>query len=292
MTASPDFRGMTVVAFESRMAQEMTRLIERYGGQPLVAPSMQEMPVEDNPLAFEFGEALLAERFDLVVFLTGVGTKYLAAVLQTRFPLDALLSALRRTTLAARGPKPLGALKALGLTPEIVAPEPNTWRDLLQALDTHYGPRLEGLQVAIQEYGAPNPELLEALTDRGATVTRVPVYRWTLPQDLGPFHRAIETILSGDAEVMLMTNAVQVDHLVQLLNSPERIERFRDRLAQMVVGSIGQMTSERLRHYRFPVDLEPSHSRLGVFVKETGNRAQELLTAKRRFQATHGYPQP
>ena len=77
MNPRKDFTGLTVAAFESRMAQEMTRLIERYQGKPEVAPSMQEIPLEDNPQALVFGEQLLLGHFDMVVLLTGAGTKRL-----------------------------------------------------------------------------------------------------------------------------------------------------------------------------------------------------------------------
>ena len=80
------FNGMTVAAFESRMATEITRLIERYGGRPLVAPVLREVPLEDNSAAQQFGAQLLAGRIDLVIFLTGVGTTALFDFLKTHYP--------------------------------------------------------------------------------------------------------------------------------------------------------------------------------------------------------------
>jgi len=49
----------------------------------------------------------------------------------------------------------------------------------------------------------------------------------------------------------------------------------------MVVASIGPTASERLRHYDLPIDFEPSHSKMGVLVKETSEQAHRLLEAKR-----------
>ncbi|MGH7166888.1 MAG: uroporphyrinogen-III synthase, partial [Nitrospiraceae bacterium] len=121
------FGGLRVAAFESRMAAEMARLIERYGGQPLVAPSMREIPLSDNTDVLRFGELLLKGQFDMLILLTGVGTRAMIEVLRTRSPLDHIRAALGRVSLVARGPKPIAALKELGLTPEIAVPEPNTW---------------------------------------------------------------------------------------------------------------------------------------------------------------------
>ena len=281
MTQHKSFHGLSVAAFESRMAPEMTKLIERYGGKALVAPSMQEIPLEDNPQALAFGEKLLACQFDLVILLTGVGTRSLMDVLQTRFSLDAMKKALSDTVLVARGPKPIGALKDLGLTAQVVVPEPNTWRDLLQAIDDHHPQGIQGQRVAVQEYGVSNPDLLEGLQQRGAIVTQVPVYRWALPQDTKPLRTILKTILSGRVEVMLITNAVQVDHIVQLLEHNHEVDPFRQGLSKMVVASIGQIASERLHRHGFPVDLEPSHPKMGILVKETSQRAHDLLAQKR-----------
>lgn len=281
MTQGKHFNGLTVAAFESRMAQEMARLIERYGGKPLVAPSMREIPLEDNPQALAFGEGLVAGQFTMVVLLTGVGTKSLIDVLQTRFSLDAIKKALSETVLVVRGPKPMAALKELGLTAHIEVPEPNTWRDLVQAIDDHQPAGIQGLRIAVQEYGVSNPDLLNALRDRGAVVTPVPVYRWALPSDTAPLRKVLDSILSGHVDVLLITNAVQVDHVVQLLEQTQEVEAFRQRLSKVIVSSIGQIASERLERYGFPVDVEPSHPKMGILVRETSEHAHDLLAQKR-----------
>ena len=273
------FGGLKVAAFESRMAEEMDRLIARYGGQPLVAPSMREIPLEDNHAVFRFGDQLLARQFDMVILLTGVGTRTMVEALKTRQPLDTIKAALARVSLVARGPKPIAALKELGLTPEIAVPEPNTWRDVLQALDDRKP--VAGLRVAVQEYGVSNAELLDALRQRGAIVTRVPVYRWALPEDTDPLRQVLDAILAGQVDVVLITNAVQVDHVMQMLSEDNQAERFRQVMRRIVVASVGPTASERLRSHGLPVDLEPSHPKMGILVKEASERAPLLLQQKR-----------
>ena len=184
------FQGLRVGALESRMAPEMERLITRHGGIPVVAPSMQEIPLSEHPQALAFGETLLSGEVDVVILLTGVGCRTLLDILETRFSHEAIKNALQNTILVVRGPKPAGVVKALGLHPQILVPEPNTWRDVLQALDVSFPEGLMGKRVAVQEYGVSNPELLEGLRERGAQVTPVPVYRWTLPDDLKTTPRA------------------------------------------------------------------------------------------------------
>lgn len=279
MTDSKGFQGLTVAAFENRMAAEMTGLIERYGGRPMVTPAMREVPLEDNREALQFGERLLADQVDMLILMTGVGLETLIGVLKTRHPLEPITEALKRITLVARGPKPVAVLKQLGLTPTLTVPEPNTWRDLLQTLDAN-SPVL-GLRVALQEYGASNAELLEELRERGATLSRVPVYRWALPENLDQLREALGIILAGQVDVLLITNAVQVDHVMQVLTRDGRVEPFKQAMKRMVVASVGPTASERLRHYGWPVDVEPSHPKMGTLVKETAEQAATILGTKR-----------
>ncbi|HJU05314.1 MAG TPA: uroporphyrinogen-III synthase [Nitrospiraceae bacterium] len=290
MPKSPDrqitksnFAGLAVAAFESRMAAEMARLIERYGGRPYVAASMREVPLQSHTEVFAFGERLLRGDYDMVILLTGVGARTLLDVLTTRYPLDVLTSALARVKLVTRGPKSLAVLKELGLTASLTVPEPNTWKDLLEALDTSLPPA--GLRVAVQEYGVSNTDLLRGLAERGAQVDRVPVYRWALPEDTAPLIDLIDRILMGNIDVLLITNAVQVDHVMHLLRDSTRFDRgtdrFRHAAGHMVVASVGPTVSERLRHDALPVDLEPSHPRMGVLVKEASERAHSILQTKR-----------
>ena len=276
--ATAGFNGLTVAAFESRMAVEIARLIERHGGEPLVTPALREIPLDDNSAALKFGVQLTTERVDMLILLTGVGTTALFDLLKTRYPWPSIVDALKQTALVARGPKPVAALKALGLQPTLTVPEPNTWIDLISTLD-EYRP-VKKLRVAVQEYGVSNPDLLEALKQRGAEVFQVPIYRWALPEDLGPLRQALNNIIDGKVSVLLITNAAQVDHVMQVLEKDGKVEPFRAALKKMVVASIGPTASERLRHHEWPIDLEPSHPKMGILVKEIAQQVHALRQSK------------
>lgn len=284
MNTEPDatrgFAGLTVVAFESRMAEQMAALITRHGGNPQVAPALQEIPLENNTEALDFAEHLMAGNVDLLILLTGVGTRTLVDVWKPRFPLEAIRQALTNTTLVCRGPKPIAALKELGLKPHVTVPEPNTWRDILDTLDEHKPEGLAGLRIAVQEYGTANTDLTQGLTGRGAQVRSVPVYRWALPDDVEPLRRALRNIVDGQASVVMFTSAAQVDHVVQLLDAAEKLAAFRDALEKTMVASIGPVTSQRLHDHHLPVHFEPSHAKMGVLVKEAGEHAAEILHRK------------
>jgi uroporphyrinogen-III synthase len=286
------FEGIRVLALESRRAAEIAKLISTYGGQPTVAPSMREVPLESNKEALAFAAALLAGEIDMVVFLTGVGTRALLGVVETVHGRGKYVAALQRVTVVARGPKPVAALREIGITPAITAPEPNTWHELLRALDEagKDSPELglQGARVAVQEYGVSNPELLEGLRERGAVVTRVPVYQWALPHDLAPLRAAIEAIARGTFEVALFTTAVQAVHLFQVAAEMNLEESVREGLNRAMVASIGPTTSEELRRRGIRADLEPSHPKMGYLVKEASEQAAELLRRKRQKIASAG----
>lgn len=281
-TASTGFAGLRVLSLESRRAQEMAKLIANYGGQPTVAPSMREVPLESNTEAQAFTRRLLARGFDVVIFLTGVGTRALTRVADTVCPREQFVSALQRVNVVARGPKPVAALKELGVPVTLAVPEPNTWKELLRALDEKSDVlSISGRDVAVQEYGASNPELLTGLTDRGARVTRVPVYEWALPEDTGPLRAAISAVVRGEVDVALFTTSVQVVHLLKVAEEMNLAAALREALPRILVGSIGPVTSQELRAHGLSVDFEPSHPKMGFLVNETAQRSGELLPKKR-----------
>jgi uroporphyrinogen-III synthase len=286
MDSMNGFDGLRVLALESRRAAELAKLVTNYGGQPIVAPSMREVPLESNKEALAFAEALLGGEFDMVIFLTGVGTRTLLSVVETVHKRDEYIAALQRVKVVARGPKPVAALREIGITPTITAPEPNTWHELLRALDdagkASQEPSLQGARVAVQEYGVSNPELLAGLKDRGAQVTRVPVYQWALPHDLAPLRAAITAIAEGTVDVAMFTTAVQAVHLFQIAGEMKMEEAVRAGLSRAIVASIGPTTSEELQRRGIRADLEPSHPKMGYLVKEVSEQATELLRRKRQ----------
>jgi uroporphyrinogen-III synthase len=274
--------GLRVLSLESRRAPEMAKLIENYGGRAIVAPSMREVPLESNTEALAFARTLAANGFDMVIFLTGVGTRALARVVETIYPLEQFAEALRKVTVVARGPKPVAALKELGVPVTIAVPEPNTWRDLLRALDEKSGTAaLKPKRVAVQEYGASKAELLAGLAERGAQVTRVPVYQWALPEDTGPLRAAVETIARGEIDVALFTTSIQVAHLLRIAREMNLEQKLRLAFARILIGSIGPMTSEELREQGLTADFEPAHPKMGFLVNEAAQRGEGLLEQKR-----------
>lgn len=274
------FDGLRVVSFESRRATEMGELIRRQGGDPFVAPSMREAPIENNREAFEFAERLFRGEFDLMIFLTGVGARALNKVLASRYPEEDFAEALRKITVAARGPKPVAALREMKVPVAITAPEPNTWHELLSAL--HGRPERH---IAVQEYGKSNNELLDALRTRGAEVTPVRVYQWDLPEDTAPLREAVHRISEGKADVAMFTTSIQIPHLFRIATEESLNEAMQTALRRMVIASIGPTTTETLEEFGLESDITPSHPKMGFLVKETAEQAAAIFERKRAAHA-------
>jgi uroporphyrinogen-III synthase len=211
-----------------------------------------------------------------------VGTRALARVAETIYPLDQYLADLRKAVIVARGPKPVAVLREWKVPIALIAPEPNTWRELLRVLDENSSSvPLEGRRVAVQEYGVSSPELIACLTERGARVTSVPVYEWALPEDVGPLSAAAAAIARGEIDVSLFTTGVQVNHLFQIAKEINQEDSMRRAFSRMAVVSIGPTTSERLREFGISVDLEPAHPKMGYLVMEAAQQSAEILKKKR-----------
>jgi uroporphyrinogen-III synthase len=269
------FDGLRVLALESRRSVEIARLIRARGGDPFVAPSMREIPLSDNPKAFEFADRLRAGEFDMVIFLTGVGARLLNQILETRLAPGFLAEMLRRVTVVVRGSKPMAVMREWNVPVAVPVPEPNTWREILAAIE-----RRPERRIALQEYGRPSRELLDGLRARGAEVTTVPVYQWDLPEDTGPLREAVRRLAAREFQVVMFTTSIQIPHLFRIAEQQGVSDAVRQALGRMVIASVGPSTTETLRDFDLAPDFEPSHPKMGFLVNETAERAAQILQSK------------
>jgi uroporphyrinogen decarboxylase len=278
----------------------MANLIAKRGGVPFVSPSMREVALERNQAAIDFANRMITGGIDVVIFLTGVGARILVQQIERYVDRERFLAAVSDIKSVVRGPKPLAVLREFGITPTIAVPEPNTWRELLATLDAQLP--VANLVVGLQEYGVTNRSLIAGLEARGATVDAIHVYDWALPEDCGPFEQNIRRIAAGEIDVAIFTSGNQVFNLLKLADELGLAEEVRAGFRNIVVASIGPTTSEILRNEELPVDMEPSHPKMGHLVNEAVERAGEILARKRsvatvvsQFGASHsirnpGYP--
>jgi uroporphyrinogen-III synthase len=158
-------------------------------------------------------------------------------------------------------------------------PEPNTWREVLATLEQSVD--LQGKRIAVQEYGVPNTELVAGLQCRGASVETFAIYKWALPEDIGPLRAAIKKIARGEADVALFTNGAQVDHLFQVAIEDGAEEELRRALKKIVIGSVGPVCTEVLQQFGIEPDVQPEHPKMGSLLAEIAAAGRDVLSRKR-----------
>jgi uroporphyrinogen-III synthase len=272
--------GLQVISFETRLQSEAAGLIEKYGGRVIAAPALKEVPLTEVPEVKAFLDALFGDAIDVLILLTGVGTTLLVRAALKQRARAQVLAQLAKVTLVCRGPKPSAALKPFGLRPTLTVPEPNTWRDLIAMLDAEFS--VDGRRVYIQEYGTRNERLVRALSERGAHLTCLKLYDWALPDDTGPLKAAILKIVRGQAHIALFTTGLQIDHLLLAAREIGLTQAVRRALNHdLVVASVGPMTSEALERHGITPDIVPGHPKLGHLVLAVARRGPALLGEKR-----------
>ncbi|MCH7518627.1 MAG: uroporphyrinogen decarboxylase [Candidatus Dadabacteria bacterium] len=279
MKSPYNFGGLKVTSFESRRAKEIEKLIRYHGGVPRIAPSMREIPLSKSTDALKFAKNLIGEKFDIVILMTGVGTRTLLKAVTTKYPEKEFIKALKKTTIVVRGPKPIAALREMRLKPNIIVPEPNTWRDILITLDNEV--ELKGKRVAVQEYGIPNKEFINSLRKKGAKVTPVPIYKWALPEDLEPLHNAIKSIKNSKEDISIFTSSQQIYHLFEEASQDGSQDELKEGFKKIVIASIGPTTSETLNRFGLSPDYEPDSPKMGNLIREVARLGKELVRKKR-----------
>jgi len=280
---SPSLAGLRVASLESRRADDIARLIERFGGQAFVSPSMREVPIDENREAIDFAHRLITGGIDVMIFLTGVGFKHLLAAVERHVDRQRYLDALSDIVTICRGPKPVAAMAEVGLKPAHRVPEPNTWRELLATIDA--GIAIANQNVGVQEYGITNRSLIAGLEARGAHVVNVRVYQWELPADTAPLAENVRAIAAGQRDVVLFTSGHQAANLLRMAQQLGLEQQLREALSQTVVASIGPTTSEMLQDHDLPVDLMPEHPKMGPLVAAVAEQARTILDRKRQDSA-------
>jgi uroporphyrinogen-III synthase len=277
----PGFNGLRVLSFESRRAKEIAQLITNNGGVPIVAPSTREIPDTPHEDELNLIRGILGGNYDVVIFMTGVGARALLDAAETVAPRHEFLAALGRARVVVRGAKPAGVMREFNVPVWINAPEPNTWREIVQVFDQNaQSVPFSGIRIAVQEHGEPSTQMYEALRERGAEVFPAHVYRWELPEDIGPLKEAVRSVCAGSVDVVMFTSSVQLAHAMRVAEEIGLRDEFVAGLGRIVIASIGPVASAALRKHGVEVDIEPSHPKMGFLVKEAAERSGELRRAK------------
>jgi len=256
--------GLTIAIVEHRFTKEFSTLLERFGASVYACPLLEEKPVENREELEEFVRQLVAGKFDAMIFLTGVGARFLVSAAESVGLKNQFLQALDKMTIVVRGPKPVAALRQFGVHVDVI-PENPTTEGVIDALRTQ---DLAGRRVGLQLYGTPNPQLVSALEAKGTKVTPVQVYAYGAAADSGAVEALITKIMNGDVQAIAFTSAPQVRMLFDFAQQLGRSEALANQLRnKVVVASIGEVTSGALGEQGLAPKIVPNQSKMGALAQ-------------------------
>jgi uroporphyrinogen-III synthase len=258
---------ISVAILEHRFTKEFSTLFEKLGATVYACPLLEEKPVENREELQTFVRHVLDGQIDMMIFLTGVGARFLVAESESMGERDGFLQALGNMTIVVRGPKPVAALRQLGLRAH-VTPENPTTEGVIEALRSQ---DLHGRRVGIQLYGTPNPQLVSALEAKGASVRPVQVYAYGAAADSGAVSTLIGRILDGSVRVIAFTSQPQVRMLFDFATQSHVADALRNALnTKVAVASIGEVTSRALQEIGIVPRIVPAQSKMAALVQAVG----------------------
>jgi uroporphyrinogen-III synthase len=270
--------GFTVAVTSGRRHEELVGLLERRGARVLSAPAVRIRPLDDDAELFATTRACIAYPPQVVIVTTGVGFRGWLEAAEGWGLGEGLREMLSRAEVFARGPKAQGAIRAAGLR-ESWSPVSESLREVLDHLRAR---SIRGVRIGVQLHGDPEPELVDGLRAAGADVVAVPVYQWSLPEDLAPLSRLIELVATRNVDAVAFTSKPAVQSVLDAAEKAHRreavIAAFR---GDVVPACVGPVTAEPLENLGVAT-LQPDRQRLGALVRviaeELPGRRPAVLT--------------
>jgi uroporphyrinogen-III synthase len=264
--------GRTVAVPETRELEVFAGLLERRGARVLRCPMVSILDAPDPAPVLEFARTLAGGGCDDLILTTGEGLRRIVAAVDRhdaplRAPFLAGLSQVRKIT---RGPKPVRALRELGLKADLTAVEPTT-AGLIATLGAQ---KLTGRRVGVQLYGTePNAPLREFLAAAGATVLTVAPYIYADAASDAAVQSLLGQLAAGGIDAMAFTSTPQVERLF----SAAPADAVRAALARTLVAAVGPVVAAALARHGVTAHLMPEES---FFLKPLTSALEEALRAR------------
>jgi uroporphyrinogen-III synthase len=262
----------TIALAEGRQLEELAQMLEKEGAQTLRCPLLSILDPPDDTPALAWLDELIADRFAWVVLLTGEGVRRLVACAGRHQMRDQMAAALGRSKSVTRGPKPVRALKEIGLAPTRIAAEPTT-EGVIAALKSEC---LRGLTVGVQLYRETNPPLTDFLAHAGATARTVLPYVYAPASDAEHVAALIRHLVEGTVDALVFTSAPQVDRLFEVASERQAEDLLRRGLERTRVAAVGPIVAENLRQRGATVAICPEQ---GFVMKNLVQHIKRALTS-------------
>lgn len=250
---SQPLAGRTVALAEGRQLEELVALLDAEGARTLRYPLLSILDAPDAAPVEAWLRELVADRFGLVVLMTGEALRRLMGFADRAGMRDEVIAALGRVPILSRGPKPGVALKEIGLKPTKVAASPTTDGVMVSLGDG----ALAGKVVGVTLYGSDNPRLVAFLEAQGATPRTVLPYVFAPAVDEDRVEDLITRMDAGEIDVVVFTSSPQVDRLWEVADLRGLGEIVLRGLARTTVAAVGPLVADRLREKGVTVGVCP-----------------------------------
>lgn len=257
--------GFVVGVTADRRADEQIAMLRRRGADVVHGQVIRTHPFAvDGPLAAALRD-LVTRPPDITVLSTGIGVRGIVEAAECLELAEALVDALARSQVYARGPKAHGAAVTAGI--------PVHWQtasgvsaEILTELDRQGG--VEGLRVAVQLDGAAIQPLADTLRDRGAEVVPIPVYKWSLPDETAPALRLVQAIAERRVDAVTFTARPQIECLTEIADGAGLADQLRSGFNHrgVLAVCVGPVCLEAALAAGFGDPLVPQRPRLGSMV--------------------------
>ncbi|SFL12079.1 uroporphyrinogen-III synthase [Paenibacillus sp. 1_12] len=250
--------GKRIAITGPRKAAELSVIVEKMGGIPLVRPAQGTVAIEEYKVEAEVRQ-LIEEGVDWIILTTGVGTEMLYQAAERMSLAAAFVERLQQTQIAARGYKTVKYLKTLGLAPT-VRDDDGTTVGILRALQPY---NMKDQRVALQLYGDHAPRLVQWLKQQQADYYEILPYVH-VPPDLVVLDQLISEIIHGSVDAVTFTSTPQVRFMMAYAREQEQAEALLAAFREITVAvAVGKVTAEALRDEGVERVVAPEEERMG-----------------------------
>lgn len=260
----PVLAGTRILVTAQRRSADLASALQRRGAQVEVAAALGVESHIDEPALIARSRALIKDPADIVVVTTGVGFSSWLETAEAAGLLPGLEASLRQARIVARGPKARGAIQAAGLSPDWVA-ESETSAEMGEFLVA------EGVadqRIFIQQHGAGDDGLTGTLTDAGASVTTLVIYRWGPPPDPEGLRRSILETAAGQFDCVTFTSAPAAAAWIEEARANDVLDDIQALVAadRLLIATVGPITAAPLVTAKLS-PLVPDRGRLGALIR-------------------------
>jgi len=248
--------GYRILILETREEAQFSRLLKAQGADVMQCPMFTINDAPDPAPVEAWIKRFIDKPCDDLVLMTGEGLRRILKVVRRLDVEKPFLTALSSARKFARGPKPVKALREVGLEAQVITEKPTSEgiAETFARLD------MTGRRLGLQLYPEKDhAALIGAITARGATVDTVLPYVYDDRAADQNIVAAIEEMAAGRIDAIALTSSGQVRRLVDTAKAKGLEAQLARALASTPVASVGPVVSDELSAFGFKTDIVPDN---------------------------------